>query len=87
MGEDKKPEKLSYEQLKDVASQYAQQNTKLIEQINLLRQADFYKGIDYFFKIVENADKFSPQYVANIVAKIEALIDPTIHQVEDTVTE
>ena len=84
MGEDtKQPEKLSYEKLNEVCSQLSQQNKMLVEQINQLRQADFYKGIDYFFKIVENSDKFTPEYVANIVTKIEALIDPTIHQVED----
>ena len=74
MGEDKK-EKLSYEQLNDVCSQLSQQNKMLVDQINQLRQVDFYKGIDYFFKIVENSDKFTPEYVTNIVAKIEALIE------------
>ena len=88
MGEDKKPEKLSYEKLNEVCSQLSQQNKMLVDQINQLRQADFYKGIDYFFKIVENADKFDADYVGKIINKIQTIIDPEIHtEVESDKTE
>ena len=59
MGEEnKEQEVLSYEKLKDVCNQLQQQNTFLRTELQKHAGEDFFKRIEYLFKVIENKDLF-----------------------------
>lgn len=70
MGENKKDEKLSYEELSNVAGQLQQQNKFLIEQLKKTQEEGFYKRLDYLYKTVELNEFFPEDFVFNCVNEI-----------------
>lgn len=51
-------QKLTYEQLNDACNQLFQQNQYLLKQVKELNTANYFKRLDYLFKVVELAPTF-----------------------------
>lgn len=77
-----KPEKMSYEQLENVAHQLSEQAKHLYAKLQEANMANMFKRLDYLFKVVENAHAFSEEFVAKCVAEIEDLM--TVPESEET---
>lgn len=78
--EQKNPnEKLSYEQLEAYASQTTAQAQKIFQENQMLKKALYehsLKEIEIAVKCLDHADKFSPEFIQAIVARIEELMNP-----------
>lgn len=66
------PEKMSYEQMVNVANQLQSQNRELMIRLNSL--ADIYHRLDYLFKVIANADQFSKVFIAKCVKEVEEIM-------------
>ena len=66
-----RPEKMSYEQLENVAHQLSEQAKHLYAKLQEANMTNMFKRLDYLFKVVENAHAFSEEFVAKCVAEIE----------------
>lgn len=77
-----RPEKMSYEQLENVAHQLSEQSRQLYAKLQEANMANMFKRLDYLFKVVENAHAFSEEFVTKCVAEIEDLM--TVPESEET---
>lgn len=73
--------KLSYEELQGYAQNMAQQAEAMGREIQRLRIAlqsreSLYQELHLAFKVVENSDKFSPEFVKMTIGKIEEAMTP-----------
>lgn len=75
--------KLSYEELQSYAQNMSQQADVMGQEIQKLRMAlhrqsreNFYQELHFAFKVVENSDKFSPEFVKMTIGKIEEAMTP-----------
>ena len=73
--------KLSYEELQGYAQNMAQQAEAMGKEIQRLRIAlqsreSLYQELHFAFKVVENSDKFSSEFVSTIISKIEETMTP-----------
>ena len=68
------PEKLSYEQLENVAHQLSEQNRQLYAKLQELQVDNMFKRLDYLFKVVENTGVFSIDFHTRCVEEIESLM-------------
>lgn len=75
---------LTYEQLNAVATQLSQQNMQLRKQIEEMNYVNLFKRLDYLFKVVEFADKFSTPFVNACIAEINTLLSASE---EETIEE
>ena len=69
-----RPEKMSYEQLENVAHQLSEQNRQLFAKLQELNMANMFKRLDYLFKVVENTGVFSIDFHTRCVEEIESLM-------------
>lgn len=69
-----RPEKMSYEQLENVAHQLSEQNRQLFAKLQELNMANMFKRLDYLFKVVENGHMFKQDFVEKCIAEIESLM-------------
>lgn len=69
-----RPEKMSYEQLENVAHQLSEQNRQLFAKLQELNMANMFKRLDYLFKVVENGHMFKQDFLEKCIAEIESLI-------------
>lgn len=69
-----RPEKMSYEQLKNVAHQLSEQNRQLFAKLQELNMANMFKRLDYLFKVIENGHMFKQDFLEKCIAEIESLI-------------
>ena len=67
-------EKMSYEQLENVAHQLSEQNRQLFAKMQELNMANMFKRLDYLFKVVENGHMFKQDFLEKCVAEIESII-------------
>ena len=70
----KRPEKMSYEQLENVAHQLSEQNRQLFAKLQELNMANMFKRLDYLFKVIENGHMFKQDFLEKCIAEIESLI-------------
>jgi len=77
-----RPEKMSYEQLENVAHQLSEQARQLYAELQKANMTNIFKRLDYLFKVVENAHAFNEEFVDKCVAEIEELI--TVPETEST---
>lgn len=66
-----RPEKMSYEQLENVAHQLSEQSRQLYAQLQAANMTNIFKRLDYLFKVVENGHAFSIDFLNKCVAEIE----------------
>lgn len=69
-----RPEKMSYEQLENVAHQLSEQNRQLFAKLQELNMANMFKRLDYLFKVVENGHMFKQDFFEKCIAEIENLM-------------
>lgn len=69
-----RPEKMSYEQLENVAHQLSEQNRQLFAKLQELNMANVFKRLDYLFEVVENGNMFKPDFLEKCVAEVESLM-------------
>lgn len=69
-----RPEKMSYEQLENIAHQLSNQAKQLYAKLQEANMVNMFKRLDYLFKVVENAHSFNEEFVAKCVAEIEDLM-------------
>jgi hypothetical protein len=75
--------KLSYEELQSYAQNMSQQAEVMGQEIQKLRMAlqrqgreNFYQEVHFAFKVIENSDKFSPEFVRMTINRIEEIMTP-----------
>ena len=76
-----RPEKMSYEQLENIAHQLSDQAKQLYAKLQEANMVNMFKRLDYLFKVVENAHAFNEEFVAKCVAEIEDLM--TVPEAEE----
>lgn len=83
----KENEKMSYEQLEDVAHQLSEQVRQLYAKLQEANLENMFKRLDYLFRVVENAHSFSVDFVNKCTSEIESLMtlpDPEDEPKEDS---
>lgn len=76
-----RPEKMSYEQLENIAHQLSDQAKHLYAKLQEANMVNMFKRLDYLFKVVENAHAFNEEFVAKCVSEIEDLM--TVPEIEE----
>ena len=71
---DERPEKLSYEQLENVAHQLSEQAKQLYTKLQAANMSNMFKRLDYLFKIVENGHMFKQDFLEKCIAEIEEIM-------------
>lgn len=69
--EDKKPAKLTYEQLEEVAHQLSNRVNQLSAQLSEAVMINASKRLDYLFKTLEYKDLFSKEFITSAISEIE----------------
>ena len=71
---DERPEKLSYEQLENVAHQLSEQTKQLYMKLQAANISNMFKRLDYLFKVVENGHMFKQDFLEKCIAEIEEIM-------------
>lgn len=66
-----RPEKMSYEQLENIARQLSMQNEQLVMQINSLRNTYIFTIMDYLMRVVEHSDNYPSELVDYCRAEVK----------------
>lgn len=77
-------EKMSYEQLVNIASQLQSQNKELMMRMNNI--SNIYHRLDYLFKVLENATQFSKDFITKCAKEVEEIMtipDPSEQNKEE----
>ena len=69
-----RPEKMSYEQLENVAHQLSEQAKQLYMKLQAANMGNMFKRLDYLFKVVENGHMFKQDFLEKCIAEIEELM-------------
>lgn len=77
-------QKLTYEQLENVASQLSEQSRQLYQKLQEANLVNMFKRLDYLFKVVENSNHFNAEFVTSCIEEIENMM--TLEK-EENVTE
>ena len=86
MQETARPEKMSYEQLENVAHQLSEQAKQLYTQLQAANMTNMFKRLDYLFKVVENGHVFNQDFLDKCIAEIEEhmTIPEEVEETENT---
>lgn len=75
--ETKKVDKLTYEQLENVAHQLSSQNRELYTQLQKAKQViATFNELNYLFKVVEFKNSFSKEFSEMCISEIESIMTP-----------
>ena len=85
--ETERPEKMSYEQLEQVAHQLSEQARQLYSQLQKSNMTNMFKRLDYLFKVVENGHIFKQDFFEKCIAEIEELMTVPEEAEEDNKEE
>lgn len=72
--ETERSEKMSYEQLENVAHQLSEQSRQLYMKLQAANMNNMFKRLDYLFKVVENGHMFNQDFLTKCVSEIEELM-------------
>lgn len=67
-------QKMSYEQLEQVAHQLSEQARQLYGQLQKSNLSNMFKRLDYLFKVVENGHMFKQDFLDRCVKEIEDIM-------------
>ena len=87
MEENKEKNKLTYEQLNEVANQLVQENMRLKQKCQELYMADTIKRLEFLFKVVESTYPFSAEFRDTCAKEIIELMTPVQENKEDKESE
>jgi hypothetical protein len=80
-------EKMSYEQLENVAHQLSEQSRQLYTKLQEANMTNMFKRLDYLFKVVENNAAFESEFVKKCSNEIVDLLtipeEPELNSEED----
>lgn len=68
------PQKMSYEQLEQVAHQLSEQARQLYGQLQKSNLSNMFKRLDYLFKVVENGHMFKQDFLDKCIKEIEDIM-------------
>lgn len=68
------PQKMTYEQLEQVAHQLSEQAKQLYRKLQEANMINMFKRLDYLFKVVENKSSFNEEFVQSCVAEIQDIL-------------
>ena len=71
---DERPEKLSYEQLENVAHQLSEQTKQLYMKLQAANMSNMFEGREDLFKVVENGHMFKQDCLEKCIAEIEEIM-------------
>lgn len=74
-------QKLTYEQLEEVAHQLSEQSKQLYAKLQEANMSNLMKRLDYLFKVIENELHFDEEFVASCTAEIKEMM--TIPKAEE----
>lgn len=63
-------QKATYEQLENYVNQLSQQNMILKKRLNEFAEVSFYKKMEFLFKVLENKDSFTIDFVNSCASEI-----------------
>lgn len=72
--EKKEDKKLSYDELKNYASQLVDVNNKMKKVIEELSNESFLKRIDILFKVLDNKELFGNEFTAMCIEELKEII-------------
>lgn len=72
--ETEQPQKMSYEQLEQIAHQLSEQARQLYGQLQKSNLSNMFKRLDYLFKVVENGHMFKQDFLDRCVKEIEDIM-------------
>lgn len=72
--ETERPEKMSYEQLENVAHQLSEQAKQLYMKLQAANMSNIFKRLDYLFKVLENGHMFRQDFVDKCISEVEELM-------------
>ena len=76
-----RPEKMSYEQLENIAHQLSDQAKQLYAKLQEANMVNMFKRLDYLFKVVENTRNFPVEFVTKCITEIMDLM--TVPETEE----
>ena len=85
--ETERPEKMSYEQLENVAHQLSEQAKQLYMKLQDANMNNIFKRLDYLFKVVENGHMFKQDFLDKCITEIEELMTVPEEEPLDNNTE
>lgn len=85
--ETERSEKMSYEQLENVAHQLSEQAKQLYMKLQAANMSNMFKRLDYLFKVVENGHMFKQDFLEKCIAEIEEIMTVPEEAEEDIKTE
>lgn len=77
MKETERTEKMSYEQLENVAHQLSEQSRQLYMKLQAANMSNMFKRLDYLFKVVENGSMFNKSFLEKCITEIEETMTPS----------
>jgi len=80
-----KNEKMSYEQLENIAHQLSEQNRNMYAKLQELQSNMMLKRLDFLFRVLENEKMFPDEYIDSVVDEIRESL--TIPDKEDNESE
>ena len=72
--ETERPEKMSYEQLENIAHQLSEQAKQLYMKLQAANMSNMFKRLDYLFKVVENGHMFKQDFLEKCITEIEEIM-------------
>lgn len=73
----RQPEKMSYEQLENIAHQLSEQSRSLAGKLQEANLNNLFRRLDYLFLAVQNSNKFKVSFVNECIDEIQALLTVT----------
>jgi hypothetical protein len=68
------PDKPTYEQLSEICQKFEAERNYYYKKLQEFNLANLYKRLDYLFKVMENSEKFSADFVVSCADEIEKAI-------------
>ena len=81
----REPQKLSYEQLENVAHQLSDQNKQLYQALQKANVDNLFKRLEYLFKVLEQDHHFPDEFITKCAEEIVSMI--TIPEKEEETEE
>ena len=72
--ETERPEKMSYEQLENIAHQLSEQAKQLYMKLQAANMSNMFKRLDYLFKVAENGHMFKQDFLEKCITEIEEIM-------------
>lgn len=69
-----KKEKMSYEELENIAHQLSEQSRVLMQKLQEANMSNMFKRVDYLFKVLEFENMFSDSFIDKCAQEIQDMI-------------